>query len=177
VALGHRLPLLPPFGQVFLAWSSAGTVDRWIARGLGERHEHLDRAHLLDALDQVAARGYAVNLSTPAIDRLKDTLSELTRHPRDQDLRARLPELVCALGDDYELLDEQPDRRYDVEMVSAPVFAADGSVTFAITMTGLAHRTGQEITQVAEQVAGAGLFVTRQIGGRMPAWVPGRRSA
>jgi DNA-binding IclR family transcriptional regulator len=166
LALGQRLPLLPPFGQVFLAWSPHAAVEGWINRGLGERAEPPDRAHLIDALGHVHDRGYAINLDGGPLTRLRETLAELTCMPHDPVLRRLVTELVCSVGDDYELLEEQPDESYDVEVISAPVFAADGSVTFAITLTGLSARTGRELNRIGEEVATAGLMLTRLIDGR-----------
>jgi DNA-binding IclR family transcriptional regulator len=166
LALGMRLPLVPPFGQVFLAWSPRATIEHWITRGLGERARPPDRAHLIEALGHVHDRGYAINLAGRPLIRLNDTLAELARRPRDLDLRRLVAELVDSLGDDYELLEERPDESYDVEMISAPVFAADGSVRFAITLLGLSARSGRDLNRIGEEVATTGLTLTRQIEGR-----------
>ncbi|HVW43883.1 MAG TPA: helix-turn-helix domain-containing protein [Amycolatopsis sp.] len=165
LALGDRVPLVPPFGQVFLAWSEPAAIERWVTRGLGESLRQSERSRLLDALRHVHARGYAVNLASTELDQVRVILAALAQRPRDGELRARLAAAVRSLGDDYELVDEKPDLRYPIELISAPVFGPSGEVVFAITANGLTEVTGHELRRIGDEIAAAGRMVTRRIGG------------
>ncbi|WP_236794703.1 IclR family transcriptional regulator [Amycolatopsis sp. GM8] len=165
LALGDRVPLVPPFGQVFLAWSNPAAIESWITRGLGESVRSPERGRLLDSLRHVHARGYAVNLASPELDKVRVILAGLARRPRDGALRAQLAVAVQSVGDDYELVDEKPDRRYPVSLISAPVFGENGEVVFAITACGLPEVSGHELRRIGDEIASAGRMVTRQIGG------------
>src|SRR5436190_1309824 len=58
---GQRLPLTPPIGTVFVAWSSRDEIDHWLGRlGRGRRATPLKR--LRSAVDAVRECGYLVGL-------------------------------------------------------------------------------------------------------------------
>jgi DNA-binding IclR family transcriptional regulator len=163
MALGQRLPLQPPLGEVFLAWSPDAHVERWL--------QQLDKPvvdHLLRALEHVRRRGYSINLLNDRSRQISATLTELAREPRRSDLHQQLADIVASLGSGYELLDADPERDYGEALVAAPVFGTDGSVVFAITLAGLAGLRGGGIVQTAERLAAVGLHLTRQIGGQLP---------
>lgn len=170
--LGQRIPFLPPFGEVFLAWSSDSAVEHWILQ-LGDRLDPAVREHLGQALAHVRQRGYSVSLQNDRLAQVAHTRTELARHPSDAALRAELIEVVRSLGNDYELLNAEPDEHYDAGLMAAPVFGVDGSVVFAVTLSGLGILTGRQIVDTAARLTSVTLHLTRQINGRLPATIVG----
>jgi DNA-binding IclR family transcriptional regulator len=168
VSLGQRVPMLPPFGQVFLAWSSGEAIDNWLDRQLGGGESRKARAHIEASLRSVRERGYAVSLRSRTLDGISDLMAELAEHPASDELRFRLAELIGDLGDDYELLDESPDARHEVAQIIAPVFGPDGSVVFALSLIGLDRLHAQQILDFAHDVRAASTALTREIGGAVP---------
>ena len=118
----------------------------------------------------------AVNLRSDRLHAYGDALNLLVRRPHSPLLQQQIQDVVSGLSAGYELLDENPDTLYEVEMIIAPVFGPDGSVVFALTLLGLAERTGAEIAQIAARVVESGLGLTRLIGGRVPALDSGNHS-
>jgi DNA-binding IclR family transcriptional regulator len=58
VAVGHRFPLVPPMGTIFMAWSSPEAIDEWLRRvGADATEAELDRYR--QALANVRERGYS----------------------------------------------------------------------------------------------------------------------
>jgi DNA-binding IclR family transcriptional regulator len=58
VAVGHRFPLVPPMGTIFMAWSSPAEIDEWLRRvGPGVGEAELERYR--GALATVRERGYS----------------------------------------------------------------------------------------------------------------------
>lgn len=171
MALGQRLPLNPPLGEVFMAWSSRERIEDWLGH-LGTGVDSATRDHLDDALTQVRMRGYSVNLFTDRLLRVSHILTELASAPLRTDLHTQLTEVVASLGSGYELLDTDPDKTYEAALIAAPVFGADGSVVFAITVSGLPGPSGRDIVRTAEQLASVTLHLTRQIGGQVPGRAP-----
>jgi DNA-binding IclR family transcriptional regulator len=167
IGLGQRVPLHPPLGEVFLAWSAPEQVERWMKQ-LGNGINKPVRDHLQRALEFVRMRGYSINLIGERSLLISETLTELARHPRRTELHQQLADIVATLGDGYELLDAEPVELYREAMVAAPVFGPDGSVVFAITLTGLVNLRGREIIQTAEQLRAVTLQLTRRISGRLP---------
>jgi DNA-binding IclR family transcriptional regulator len=176
MSLGQRIPLNPPLGGVFLAWSPPTRIERWLAQ-LGKNIDTATRTHLASALDHVRRRGYSVNLFSDQLQRVTQTLTELAHHPLQKDLHKQLVELVSSLGSDYELLDADPDKEYDGALVAAPVFGSDGSVVFAVTLSALLGRNGRDIMRTADRLSAVTLHLTRQIGGRVPTGAPQDSSA
>ncbi len=164
---GERLPLLPPLGQVFLAWSGAGSgeIRRWLDRtAVGAPLPH----HLDAAMAVVRERGWSANRDTSARTALGEALAALADAPRDARLRERVAESVASLGDDYELLAVAADGRYRLATLSAPVFDQHGSVALALTLTGLPELTGERLMALADQLTGVARVLGTEIGGRPP---------
>jgi DNA-binding IclR family transcriptional regulator len=162
--LGQRLPFLPPLGEVFVAWSSDRDIERWIGK-LGANVKAAPRKHLDQALAHVRRRGYSVNLVKDDVQRLA---REMAQHPGKESARKDLIALIASLGDDYELLDTDPNKEYAAAIIAVPVFGIDGSVVFALTLSAVVGLTGRTLAGTAEKLMGVGLHLTRQIGGRVP---------
>jgi DNA-binding IclR family transcriptional regulator len=160
--VGHSLPLAPPLGAVFVAWSNAADRDAWLARA--PRLLSADeRAHQLAVLDAVRTRGYSVGLEDEARRALSDSLAE-------GEAGARIHDLLVDLGRaEYQLTEIDTARRYDVSMIAAPVFGADGRVVAALTLSGLTPSVdARQVAALGERVRGAALVATKRAHGRAP---------
>ncbi|NUU19997.1 MAG: helix-turn-helix domain-containing protein, partial [Streptomycetaceae bacterium] len=138
IRVGQRMPLVPPLGQVFFAWSSPEEVDAWLSR-LDRRMQATARVHLPVTLAAVRERGYSITVESPTRTEIGATLERLADRPREAPrLRERLAELAAALGEeDYELVAVDPDATYDITTIVAPVFDSRGDVALALTLNGL----------------------------------------
>lgn len=166
---GQRIPLVPPVGQVFLAWSDPREVEAWIRRvDRRARENAVTPEHLREALAVVARRGYSIGLEHERRARLGAVVARLADRPHDQALLAELDAAVASFDDEYELLYPEPDRRYDVSFIAAPVFGADARVQLAITINGLRQVTGQQIVEYAERLGAVTRSLTKRGGGRYP---------
>lgn len=133
--LGHRQPLIPPFGAVFMANAPEAEVDEWLRRAPDdseERHE-LNRA----LLDRVRQRGYSLLTAKPeAIARHEAVLSafELSdRLPRQERV---VREATSELADFFcpELV---AGERYDLANIVVLVATRPGLPAMALRATGL----------------------------------------
>jgi DNA-binding IclR family transcriptional regulator len=161
VHAGQRVPLSPPLGTVFLAWSTPAEIDRWLRR-LGPNAGDDDLARYRSAVEAVRRRGYALSLEADARVLLERALSEGADRP--------LAELLGELGrQDYLLLELEPAHSYRLSMVSAPVFGPDGSVVLALSLFDLpGSLPADQVPALAERLADAAATVTKAIGGRHP---------
>ncbi|MEV0685280.1 hypothetical protein AB0I35_15580 [Nocardia sp. NPDC050378] len=162
--IGQRIPLMPPFGQVFLAWSSESTVDKWIAR-LGRVEPHI-RDELRISLEEVRTRGLAVGLHNDPVDEVVGLIHESAEHPSQ--IHDRLIEAIPGQMSGYTLRSIDLEARYDVANLAVPVFGPDGSVVFAMTVYGLAGITGSDLVDLSGEMLSSSRIVTREIGGRAP---------
>ena len=165
--VGQRIPMVPPFGQVFVAWSAKAEIDRWLGTmGRGEQASLL-RQRLIASLDRVRNDGYVVGLANDPVEEVIALIDELTVVDRDE-VRRRLWEAIPRQGLSYVAEGIQADEVYDVANLAVPVFDAEGSVALAMTLTGLSGVRGDRLREIGEIALGAARRVTRRVGGKWP---------
>src|SRR5205823_1625778 len=71
VQIGQRLPLVPPLGTVFVAWSSPSEIDEWLRR-LGPSAADAELTRYREAVETVRQRGYSLGLEVVAARDLVD---------------------------------------------------------------------------------------------------------
>jgi DNA-binding IclR family transcriptional regulator len=160
VQIGARIPLVPPLGTVFVAWSTPDQIDAWLRRvGPGTTEAELDRYR--QAVAAVRQRGYSLGLDPEARTRLARALPD----------RGAVGQAIEALGhEEYVLLELQHAASYRLSIVGAPVFGADGTVVLALSLFGFpASLTAEEVPRYGNRLLQATDAVSRTIHGRRPA--------
>jgi DNA-binding IclR family transcriptional regulator len=136
VEVGQRLPLVPPLGTVFVAWSTPAEIDAWLRR-LGASAGEADLARYREAIATVRRRGYSVALEADARARLGRALAALEGDPGTFTLRQQVLDLVADLGHEEYILGELTGAaRYQINHLAAPVLDPDGHVVLALTLVG-----------------------------------------
>lgn len=169
VALGQRLPLVPPLGSVFMAWAAPEDIDGWLQRQHSwASEEQLDRYQA--ALTAVRRRGYAVSLSADARLQVGQALASLGDEGRTQPVRGMLERLLDELSrEDYFLIEVEPGAEYRVNTMGAPVFGPTGSVELGLFLVGFRGvLRGEEVMEHGERLAQATRNVTKAIHGEEP---------
>ena len=147
---GMRVPLVPPLGTVFVAWSSQPEIDRYLAR-VGANAE-LDRYR--QAVDVVRSRGYSV---ARASDGHEAAVSGL---PLEESVRG-LPQ-----PDEYSVLDLEAGARYRLRHIAAPVFGAWGEVVIALFLIGFQSEIqAHEVPEIAARLKLACSRISSSIAG------------
>ena len=168
--VGQRVPCVPPYGTVHVAWSTEAEIADWLQRAPTPLTD-AQRAEQLTVLTAIRRRGYAIGLDGGGAHvQLNELASELGRTPTRTDLRTAVNEVLDQLGrQTYQLLEIDPAERYDIGMVSAPVFDPQGRVAVSITLPGLPPGlTGRQILSYCDATVRTALAVTRQIEGTPP---------
>ena len=133
--LGHRQPIIPPLGAVFMVNSTSSEIDDWLGRA---PKDGVDRRELYSRLlDKVRVRGYSLLAAEPDLLRRHDqVLSEfeqsdrLPRHARAvQQSTAELADLFCP--------DLVPGERYDVASIVVLIPTMPDLPPMALRITGL----------------------------------------
>ena len=157
--LGHRQPLIPPFGAVFMAHAPGSEVDEWLRRAPDASPER--RALNEALLSAVQERGYSLLTAPPeTLQRHEAVLSmfeqsdRLPRHERA--VRQSTSELAAHFTPDLV-----PGRTYDLATIVVLLKTAPGLPPMALRMTGLppAASTAQVQTWIhgLQQVTFGGL--------------------
>ena len=165
---GERIPLVPPFGAVFMAYARPEEIEDWLARTPVDDAQAIARCR--DALELVRVRGFAVTESSDTQRMLGERAVVLTDAPGRPELRADIAELFAALARDYSpVLDLDIERRFDIGMIAAPVLGADGSVIAALSATGFpSGLAAGTVLEAGRKVRDAAAVATRVAGGRPP---------
>jgi DNA-binding IclR family transcriptional regulator len=145
---GQRIPLVPPLGTVFVAWSEPAEIDRWLGK-VGTTKANLDKYR--NAIDAVRDRGYSVGVTPP------------------REAARTLEESIKGLRDEYALVELDASQRYRVNHIGAPVFGPSGEVTLALFLIAFHDQLrAEQVPQYADRLRGAASRVTKAIHGREP---------
>jgi len=141
-ALGHRQPIIPPFGAVFMVNSTPEEVDEWLARvpqGAADRRE-LNRG----ILEKVRQQGYSLlAVDSERMRRHVAALNEFEqsdRLPRNEravrEATAELADLFCP--------DLEPGGLYHPASIVVLIPTGGDLPPMALRMTGLPHSATTE---------------------------------
>jgi DNA-binding IclR family transcriptional regulator len=156
---GQRLPLAPPLGTVFVAWSSQAEIDRWIAK-IGPQASKADIQRYRQAVETVRARGYSLGLGGDPLPKAERAGAK----PRTLEDNVRSIRV-----DEYALVELDHSSTYQLNHVGAPIFSADGKVSLALFLIGFrGDIAAAEVPRYAERVKYACAAVTEKVGGREP---------
>jgi flavin reductase (DIM6/NTAB) family NADH-FMN oxidoreductase RutF len=151
--LGHRQPLIPPFGAVFMASSPDSAIDEWLGRApdLSDSRREINR----DQLDRVRECGYSLLAAGPEmLERHQAVLSafeQSDRLPRHQ----RVVQQVTSELADFFFTDLVAGERYDLANIVVLVAVGEGMSPMAVRMTGLPHgMSAEEIESCIDALKG-----------------------
>jgi DNA-binding IclR family transcriptional regulator len=158
VQVGQRLPLVPPLGTVFLAWSGPDEIDRWLRHlGPGAADEQLARYRR--AVAAVRRRGYSIGLD-----------ASRTHAAGPRPLRDAAAQVVAEVPhEEYILLELERSASYRLSHIAAPVFGADGRVALGLTLMGFRHQlTAEQVPEHAARLRAATRAVPEAVHGHDP---------
>ena len=162
---GVRLPLTPPVGALFMAWSDGPTVEAWLARASAA--EAVRPA--LEALPALRRLGFAVTLASTEWRALTEPHAADSTEggaPGDEGRR-----LVAAVARQHLLAtDIEPGATYLPAEVAAPVFSSAGEAELAVAVAVPAGEdlTGKQLLALAREVAATAAELTEAVRGQPP---------
>ena len=167
------LPLTPPLGVVWMAWSDRPSVEAWLARAATA--EAVGPSQV--ALAAIRRDGYAVTRASPELRLLSRPDLRAEPAPSPATRRGRRPTLdevralLAAIGRQQLLLIDVDDAgTYRIADVAAPVFDASGTAALVVTVSGLddVELRGSEIGELGARVAATAEALTAAVRGRRP---------
>ncbi len=167
------LPLTPPLGALWVAWSDRPTVEAWLARAAAADAVGPSQ----EALPAIRRDGYAVTRASPELRLLSRPVLTAGRAPTGATRRERRPSpdelraLLAAIGRQHLLLTDAEDARtYRIADVAAPVFDASGHAALVVAVSGLddVELRGTEVRALGAQVAATAEALTAAVRGQRP---------
>jgi DNA-binding IclR family transcriptional regulator len=160
---GQRLPLVPPLGTVFVAWSGREHIDAYLAR-VGPRVSADRREQYRRAIGAVRKRGYSVGLDGPPPP---------PRSPQGRRAKQHAPTLEESVRgveiEEYALIELDRSASYRLNHIGAPVFGPDGEVTLGLFLIGFAGgMPADRVPEYAARLVATCERVTKGIQGLAP---------
>ncbi|WP_353952546.1 flavin reductase family protein [Knoellia sp. S7-12] len=133
-SVGHRVPLVPPLGSVFLRDAPEEDVNDWLARAPGQ--DDATREVFRRNVDRVRERGYSVSLMPdPSVDRIS-LMTDYSSTERTPQHERRMKQMIADTALLYEP-DLEPDRTYHLHSIVVPVPVPPEMPQIAMRMSGL----------------------------------------
>jgi DNA-binding IclR family transcriptional regulator len=150
--IGPRIPLHPPFGSVFLAWSKPAEVERWIGR-MNQAPDEIERRQIIESLNFPRRHGFTFGIRKEQI--------------RDQKHAETLAYRVDKT--DYMMTELNLDAAHNLAFVAAPVFDTEGGVLFVLALMGFGGpMTGREVQATGARLVRSCERITTFLGGSLP---------
>jgi DNA-binding IclR family transcriptional regulator len=168
-ATGQSIPMVPPLGAAFAAWSGETAVRDWLQRAPQPLNGD-EIAHTRQALALIRDLGYSVTLDNQILAELRSAIAALSAHPQAEEVRARRDRLIRSLAaTGYLPTSLDAGSRYRVIQVSAPVFDHNGELAMTILVSphGL-DLDGADVRDLGTATRACADRITRTIGGVRP---------
>ncbi len=150
--LGERIPLLPPMGELCLAWEDEDSIKRWLARALPS--DECTPEEYRERLQTVRRRGWS--MTTRGGYRDEEVFAALREYSSGCYTPAqerRILEIISRNSSSYAPVALEDGQTYDVESLLAPVWDESGKVRLVLRLAQLpGSATAQQITAWADQL-------------------------
>lgn len=159
--LGSRFPLIPPMGELFVAWDDA-EIDAWLGRahGLSDETKNFYR----ERLARTREAGWAFTLADAGDDESDPILEafQLYNDPVRTPARERqVNATLTTAAHRYRAVDLTDDQLYDIGSIVAPVLNGEGAVQLVLRLTQLpkpvkgseVHFWAQHLLRAAEEAS------------------------
>lgn len=165
--LGERIPFVPPFGAIQVAWADEDETADWFA--LAPRLTPQVRRDMERALASIRARGFDVHRESEASIRVRDSLSGLDVADLSGPQREALELLFSELSEvDYLPERLEPRHRYNVNTISAAAFDGDRRPAVVLSLLFSRPMTGDDILRAGGRLVAATDEITAALGGSRP---------
>jgi DNA-binding IclR family transcriptional regulator len=162
--IGRRIPLAPPLGTIFKAWSSPKEVHRWLS-SMAEQFD-LELDDLVTVISNIRSRGYSLGSEQDFDIKLDAVIRRLERE--DSDVTGISVALMLAdkIRAYRGASDEVADMAESVDYIVGPVFDPQGEVIMSIQLFGAPGQiNGAKVPELADQLLAATQRITAHIGG------------
>lgn len=162
--IGIRVPFIPPFGALFMAWAAPDRVEHWLNSRWVVADDFKER--MLTELRDIREAGFTV--VTPVVAEIDEAVDrmftgETVNLERIKELRGRVHEL-----DPFLVTDVQADERHRVRYIGAPVFDQRGRVILSMHLRVGEELDGKKINELVQKLRQTADGVSAKIEGQVP---------
>jgi flavin reductase (DIM6/NTAB) family NADH-FMN oxidoreductase RutF/DNA-binding IclR family transcriptional regulator len=164
--MGHRVPLIPPIGEAYVADGSPETIERWLSKVAPHDPQLVERYQ--ERLASVREHGYAMSMVGPGAradyERLGAALAEYASGELTPARERAVRSVLAETRHFFEDVVLAPDEVYDVGAIVVPVHGPDGTVVMVLRLTQLPPGvTGRVATAWVQELRTAAAAVARDL--------------
>ncbi|CEA08724.1 Flavin-dependent monooxygenase, reductase subunit HsaB [Arthrobacter saudimassiliensis] len=162
--LGERIPLMPPMGELCLAWEEPEAIERWLARAMPS--DECTPGEYRERLAAVRARGWSMTMRGGYPDEeVYEALREYSSGCYTPAQERRIREIISRTSSSYAPVSLEEGRSYDADSILAPVRDADGKVRLVLRISDLpAGAPADRVRQWADRLLQAAAAVEQLTG-------------
>lgn len=134
--IGRRMPLVPPYGSLFLDLADPDVAAAQWARQLRAPVADDVRATHRVLAERVRSRGWSLGLRAPRHDEIWEEVARFSDTRATPEAERRIGALLDGLTPYYEPADLDPAATYDVRVLAAPV-RLDGRTVLVLVLHGM----------------------------------------
>ena len=136
--LGARLPLMPPIGEVYIAFAPQEVQDHWCGKAAADEET---QARYRRRLETIRRDGYAVvqvgAVGAVQYAQLHEALDEYASGPLTPSRERAVRQTIAEMSHFFEPIDICEETSYQLGSIVVPVFNPDGSVSMVLRLTQL----------------------------------------
>lgn len=165
--LGARIPLMPPIGEVYVAFAPQEVQDHWCAKAPKDDEV---QARYRRRLERIRRDGYAVvqvgAVGAVQYARLHEALDEYASGQLTPSRERAVRAVISEMAHFFEPIDICEDTHYDLGSIVVPVLSPDGSCSMVMRMSQLPQDApGETVRQWVASLQGAAAQVTDALRG------------
>jgi len=151
--VGQRLPLVPPIGAPFLAWSSQAAIESWIARMAPPGNRKFVEEWRQD-LALVRKRGYQVTLRTANSSSVATLMADMAANRKAPEYKDRAIAQIHAWDERiFHPKSIDAKENYLVALIAAPIFDHNAGAVFCLCLVGFPEKiNGRKIKAYADRL-------------------------
>jgi len=131
--LGMRFPIVPPWGEVFMAWSDDQSKSQWLDE-LGASVGSAQRQAICSDMRQIREHGWAFTVRTKDADNIDSVLEMIALYGYTPATERQLAQIITHVGAHGDLAHFDDLPAGTVRTVSAPVFSPSGDLALVISL-------------------------------------------
>ncbi|MFJ7748826.1 flavin reductase [Arthrobacter sp. NPDC097144] len=144
--LGERIPLMPPLGELCLAWEDADAVDRWLSRALPS--DECTPEEYRGRLEAVRSRGWSMTMRGEYKDeQIYEALREYSSGVYTPAQEREIRQIISRTSSSYAPVVLDEGQLYDVDSLLAPVFDSAGKVRLVLRIANLPRQADSAAIQ------------------------------
>lgn len=134
--LGERIPLMPPMGELALAWEDSDTIERWLSRALPS--DECTPEEYRQRLEAARERGWSLTMrSDYQDDQVFQALREYSSGSYTPAQERKIREIISSTSSSYAPVALEDGRAYEVHSLLAPVRDSTGKVRLILRLADL----------------------------------------